>query len=76
MDDISLGKEDFTMGTRILRYTEKTSFGQDQLARAGSYETPTPWNIVVLVTQRIRILSVASFGNAQLKHPAILVKLY
>jgi hypothetical protein len=76
MDDISLGKEDFGMVTRILRNTEKTSFGQDNLTRAGSYETPIPWNIVVLVTQRIRIHSVALFGNAQLKHPAILIKLY
>ena len=42
--------------------------GQDKLASAGTHEILIPGNIVVLVTQRIRILSVAACGSTQLKH--------
>ena len=41
-------------------------FGQDKLAWVGSYENLSPGNAVVLVTQPIRILSVALYGSAQL----------
>jgi hypothetical protein len=51
-------------------------FVQDKLARVGSYETLIPGNVVVLITRPICIRLFAPYGSAQLKHSAIIHKLY
>lgn len=60
---INLGTKDLVLGTGMLRYMEEASVGQHKLARAGSYKTLNPRNILKLVTQRILNLSLSSYGS-------------